>query len=128
LAALHARLAPGGTLVATVPVARRHRVETRHDDVYGLGAPQQGGERFFQRVYDLGTLSRLVEAAPWKSVAFRWFGEREPGWFAEYERRWMRDGLAEIVEDPRHIAERFREYRSWEEMPGDGVCGVVMKR
>jgi len=36
----------------------------------------------------------------------------------------MRLGLRRSVEDPREIADNFREFPSWEAMPGAGVCGI----
>lgn len=129
VASLYERLDPGGTLVLTVPVARAHRVEHRDTDVYGIGSPAEDGRVFFQRVYDERTLGRdLLEAAPWGSVQTSFFGELEPGWFREYERRWMKEGLALTVEDPRFVAERFRRFERWRDMPGDGVCGIALRR
>jgi SAM-dependent methyltransferase len=129
VASLHRRLNPGGALLLTVPVARAFRVEHRDADLYGTRPPQQEGRFFFQRVYDEPTIrERLVGAAPWREVALRWFGETTPGWYAAYERRWRAEGLPFVVDDPRFIAEQFQEYDAWNEMPGDGVCGIVLRK
>jgi len=44
------------------------------------------------------------------------------------EKRWMRDGLAGTVEDAREIVDHYREFRNWEEMPGMGVCGLMIEK
>jgi SAM-dependent methyltransferase len=129
ITAVHRRLEPGGTFLLSVPVARTFRVEYRDADVYGTQPPQRDGRFFFQRVYDEASIAaRLVGAAPWRRAEARWFGETTPGWFAEYERRWSAEGLPFVVEDPRFVAEHFREYPRWADMPGDGVCGLALTR
>ena len=59
-------------------------------------------------------------------VLVRWFGETVKGRFAEYERRWMREGYNCVVDDPREIADFYREFSTWKDMPGKGVCGLTM--
>lgn len=58
----------------------------------------------------------------------RWFGERQPGWIADYERRWMDTSYYCTVRDPVYVATGFREYPSWEAMPGAGLCGIVIEK
>lgn len=129
VAALHALLNPGGELLVSLPVARSFRVERRGEDVYGTRPPEEDGQFFFQRVYDEQSIQRrILDAAPWQRVRIRWFGELTPGWYASYERRWLAEGLPYIVNDPRFIADHFREYPSWREMPGDGVCGIALQK
>jgi SAM-dependent methyltransferase len=129
IANLHRRLAPGGILVVSVPSAREFRTEYRDEDVYGTEPGRKDGRYFFQRVYDERAIrARLVAAAPWRDVQLRWFGETTPGWFTAYERRWAAEGLPFVVDDPRFIAAHFREYGDWSEMPGDGVCGLVLRK
>lgn len=129
LATIHRRLTAGGVLVASVPCARAFRIDYRDGDVYGTRPAQKDGRYFFQRVYDERAIrERLLRAAPWSDAQLRWFGETTPGWFAAYEKRWAAEGLPFIVEDPRFIAEHFRVFPSWRDMPGDGVCGLVLRK
>lgn len=120
-----AALRPGGHLLLTVPVDRKHHDEYRAGDPYGT-QHEDHGRFFFQRLYDEGSArSRLTE--PFRSmrlVTQRWFGEREAGHFVRYEREWIEQGLSRTVEDPREIADHYTEYHSWEDMPGMGVCGL----
>jgi SAM-dependent methyltransferase len=125
IATLYDALAPGGRLVVTVPVDRTAHVERRSGEFYGT----HGGERFFQRFYDEESLrSRLLDVLPRPAAEIRWFGERRAGQWEEYERGWIARGHAVTVDDPRAMTDDWREFSSWEEMPGVGVCGFVVER
>lgn len=126
---MYAALAPGGTLIVTVPVDRHAWDEYRPDDVYAMGiAPGQDGI-FFQRWYDETTIvSRLLDPLGPIDVHVEWFGERVAGRFAEYETDWLRRGRERTVDDPREIADWYSSYRAWGDMPGQGVCGIVLRR
>lgn len=123
-------LKPGGTLALTFPLDRQFRDEYRDRDYYGTqGEPKKGAGVFFQRHYDAAAIQqRLLEPIGLPEHEMRFFGERSPGWFDAYEKRWMKGGLAVTVEDPREIADHYQEYRSWEEMPGQGVCGLKIAK
>jgi len=123
-------LAPGGRLVITVPVDRAHRIERRREDTYSLGVEADaGGDRFFQRVYDRESIRRrLIDAVGRKPSAIRWFGEKVPGTYAAYEEAWRRNGLRETALDAWRIARDYREFPSWERMPGMGVCGLMFEK
>jgi SAM-dependent methyltransferase len=119
----------GGRLVLTFPVDRRYWNEFRDRDYYGTQKPEPIGKYFFQRYYD----KRAIEERIFSSIGIepsivRWFGEKSPGRFATYERRWMREGMNCAVDDPREIAENYREFSTWEEMPGMGICGLMFEK
>lgn len=122
-------LREGGRLILTVPVARSFAEEFRDRDRYGLGQPREDGLYFFQRTYDMEAVrNRLIAPTGERPAVVRWFGEKSPGRYAAYVRRWTREGHACTVEDPREIADHYREFPSWEEMPGMGVCGIVIEK
>lgn len=122
-------LKPGGSLILTVPVDRHHRDEYREENLYGTAAEKRSVEYFFQRVYDRSTLyARLIHHLESPQVTVRWFGEKSPGHYVKYRERWMKYGLRYTVRDPCEIATNFREYHSWQEMPGMGVCGITIIR
>lgn len=120
----------GGRLILTIPVDRVFRDEFRDRDYYGMQAdPSRAGRYFFQHIYDKTAIrERLLGPIGKEPSVIRWFGEISPGRFTDYESRWMRDGLAGTVEDAREIVDHYREFTSWEEMPGMGVCGLMIEK
>jgi len=123
-------LKPGGTLILTFPVDRSFRKEYRDSKYYGMqGETRSGGGYFFQRFYDMSAIrERLLAPIGHPRFVSQFFGEREPGLFAAYEKRWLREGLGVTVNDPREIADNYAEYPSWEDMPGVGVCGLKAEK
>jgi SAM-dependent methyltransferase len=128
--AMYSSLAPGGRLVVTIPVDRHFRLEYRPVDYYGTSGPaEQGGSVFFQRLYDQRAIEhRITAAVGCAPTSVGWFGERVAGTFVNYEREWMRQGLDATIEDPRRIADDYREYPDWESMPGVGVCALAFDK
>lgn len=126
---LFAALRPGGRLILTVPVDQRDWEEFRAPDaaLRGEGAP--GEAQFFQRFYTAEAIERRLLAPLGRRPArVAWFGEREAGRFQEYVARWRAEGPAVTVEDPREIADRYRYFDSWAEMPGVGVCALLLEK
>jgi hypothetical protein len=122
-------LSDGGRLIITVPVDRAFWTEYRDHDYYGTQDQKIKGKFFFQNIYDKNAIwERLVAPIGREPEGVRWFGETLPGRFAEYQQRWMRDGYNCTVNDPREITDYYREFSSWEEMPGIGVCGLMFKK
>jgi hypothetical protein len=123
-------LKEGGTLILTVPVDRRFWSEYRDKDYYGTqGRSAERGKYFFQHFYDKAAIQeRLLFSIEQQPKIMRWFGETSPGRFHEYIQSWIREGYDCIVEDPREIVGNYREFASWEEMPGVGVCGLAIKK
>jgi SAM-dependent methyltransferase len=119
---------PGGRLIVTVPVDRKPWDEYRTQRYYGgeQSPPNDSRSFFFQRWYDETTLRSYWAELGVKPAVVRWFGEREAGHFASYEQRWIESGLAVAVDDPREIVDHYREFPSWKEMVGQGVCGFTL--
>lgn len=127
---MYGALRPGGRLIVTVPVDRRFWHEYRDRAYYGLhDVRTPSGKYFFQRFYDEAQLrSRLIEPLGREPTVLGWFGERVAGTFHAYVRRWMEGGLDATIEDPRRIADDYDTYESWADMPGFGVCGMVIDK
>lgn len=126
---MYGSLRRGGRLILTVPVDRSFRDEHRDGSYYGTRPESSDGRYFFQRLYDRAAVwERLVAPVSEEPKVLRWFGETCAGRFAEYERRWMREGHRCTVEDPREIAGHYQEFASWEDMPGMGVCGLMIEK
>jgi SAM-dependent methyltransferase len=126
---LYRAIRPGGRLILTVPVDRRAHNEFRRGRYFAGGAPDDEEARFFQRWYDEPTLrERLVAPTGGAVSLMRWFGETTPGRFAEHEAAWQARGHLVTVDDPREIADHYREYPNWDTMPGVGVCGILFEK
>lgn len=123
------RLEPGGRLIVTVPTETRYQEWLRGARCYDTQAPRPDGLYFYARFYDLAAIrERLIEAVGVEPGVVRWFGERTPGRFMAYERCWRRQGYRLGCSDPREVADHYREFATWEEMPGVGICGLMFQR
>ena len=119
----------GGVLIITVPVDRVFWNEYREYDYYGMQSQTISGKYFFQRWYDKNAIwERLVDTIGLEPRMVRWFGETEPGSFVNHQERWMRQGHNCTVDDPQEITDHYRDFPSWEEMPGKGVCGLMFEK
>jgi hypothetical protein len=126
---LYNLLAPGGRLILTIPVDRKYWLEYRDRDDYGTQPTTEDGRVFSQRNYDASAINdRIFAVVQQTPSALRWFGETRPGSFAKHEARCIRLGLRQSVLDPKEIVDNWREYESWEDMPGWGVCGIVIDK
>lgn len=122
-------LRPGGRLMLTVPVDRTCWDEYRPCDYYGTQPRGGDGLFFFQRFYDASTLrDRIISSIGREPSVVRFWGEKIRGHFLDYIDRWREIGFRVTVDDPRVFAENYREYESWEEMPGVGVCGMMFEK
>lgn len=122
-------LAYGGRLILTVPVDRTYWEEYRDADPYSTQAEAASGKYFFQRYYDEDAIhTRLLAPIGQHPKVIQWFGERTPGHFRAYEKRWQQEGLECTVDDPCEIADYYQDYPSWKAMPGIGVCGLVIEK
>jgi len=124
------RLAPGGRLIITVPIDRKAWTEYRDQDCYGTQAGRRIADGvFFQRWYDEAAIqSRIIRPIGTAPVARGYYGERVPGHFHDYHRRWLAEGLATTVHDPAMMVQHYREFPSAADMPGCGVTGLVFEK
>lgn len=122
-------VAPGGTLLVTVPVDREFRLEHSTFPQYPTQPREPDGMFFFQRFYDARALQeRLVAPLGLAPTVIRWFGERSAGGWNRYRSRCDAWGLIPHVTDPVWMMRQFREYPSWSVMPGLGIAGLVFAK
>lgn len=123
-------LTTGGRLILTVPVDRTFWDEYRAEGYYGIAAHHvKNGNYFFQHFYDKSAIwDRLLAPIGKEPQIVRWFGETSPGRFMEYTERWIREGNACTVDSPKEIVDHYREFATYEEMPGIGVCGLLIEK
>lgn len=128
-AMMYRALAPGGRLILTVPVDREFWLEYRDRDEYGTQSVTEDGRIFFQRNYNGRAIDeRLISSVGQSPSVLRWFGETRSGAFRKHEERCTRRGLRGSVLDPKEMVDNWREYEFWEDMPGWGVCGIVIDK
>ena len=129
VAMMYNLLVPGGRLIVTIPVDRRYWLEYRGSDYYGTQPTAEDGRVFFQRNYDANAINeRLINPVKRRPSVTRWFGEIHAGTFTKHEERSMRYGLRGCILDPKEMVDNWREYESWKDMPGWGVCGIVIDK
>lgn len=121
-------LKPGGKLVLTFPVKKDFYEEYRSNDVYQLDSDSKDGKYFFQRFYDEKELNdRLLNKISNFTITDKEiFGEKQAGFFSEYEKRWLSVKHFETVKDPYYIATQFKYFNSIDELPGIGVLGITL--
>ena len=122
-------LKPGGRLILTFPVDRKFWVERRDYNYYGIDKKQGDLKNFFQRVYDKDAIwERLLRPINKEPSLIQWFGETAPGRFLKHQARWMAEGRNFTVNDPKEIADHYKAFPEWEDMPGMGVCGLMIEK
>ncbi|MCL5961619.1 MAG: hypothetical protein M1358_20300 [Chloroflexi bacterium] len=98
-------------------------------DEYGTQGEASLGRYFFQRFYDETAIrSRLLCPIDQEPSTIRWFGETSAGRLTDYEQRWIRKGRWCTVDDPREIADNYWQFSTYEEMPGVGLCALMIEK
>jgi len=130
IAWMYQALKPGGRLILTVPVDRVFRDEYRAVYPYNLRqTPDVSGRFFFQHLYDITAIrKRLLEPQGIMPTVTRWFGETVPGRLSSFLARWQREGIACSIDSPSEIVRYYREYDTYEKMPGMGICGIMIEK
>jgi hypothetical protein len=123
LAAIWAAVRRGGSLVLTVPCAKRAFDEYVDFDEYQLGVPEDAGFVFGQRFYDERLLEQRIFSICGRPVRRALFGEREPGAFIA-DRARKNTGAVAPEREPYEVARSYREYESIGAMPGWGVVAL----
>lgn len=122
-------LKPGGRLILTTHVIKKYRTEYRDKNQYGIANKKYGKKYFFQRMYDKTSLQkRIIDSIGRKPEVIKIFGEKTNGWFDNYIRRWIMNGIKETVYDPWYAITQFKNYNSIHELPGVGIIGLVFEK
>jgi SAM-dependent methyltransferase len=129
LRALWSLLKPGGKLVLTVPAMAEACDQFIDENEYGVLQPGDDGWVFWQRYYDAALLDERVFSVLGKPTAQRIYGEKVKGSFAanaEQKRR-LRAAYP-FWKEPWMMADEYREFRSIDELPGEGCVGLEFKK
>lgn len=121
-------LKPGGTMLITVPCARRASEEYTNLDEYGLFATSNDGFVYWQRYYDAAALAARIWSVTGTPDHMVIFGEKAPG---SYDRNVMRKRVSADYPywyEPLMMAREYRVFASLDELPGMGVVGMTFTK
>ena len=126
-------LKPGGKLIITTNVMRKGRTEYRHQDQYELGLKTHRGKYFFQRIYSEEQLYKnIIKPLGMSPMNIEILGEIKKGWFDNYINHWnkfpIKESIKKTVYDPWYMLTKFKTFRSFADLPGVGVIGLVFKK
>jgi predicted SAM-dependent methyltransferase len=124
LAELRRLLAPGGTLLLTVPCAAVGYDQYRDYDEYNLAQPSQDGRYFFQRFYDTASLRDRIFSVLGEPRHVTVYGEREPGYFGRNAQQKMRGLPYPFWRESYMMGRHFQVYPSIDALPGEGVVAM----
>jgi SAM-dependent methyltransferase len=117
-------LAPGATLLLTLPCAAAGYDQFRDYDEYRLSAPDADGRYFFQRFYDVPSLHDRVFPVLGEPSQMVVYGEREPGYFGRNAQQKMRGLPYPFWREGYMMGRHFRIYPSIDDLPGEGVVAL----
>ena len=117
-------LAPGGTLLLTLPCAAQAYDQFRDYDEYNLASPDSEGRYFFQRFYDAASLRDRVFSALGEPRHVTVYGEREPGYFGRNAQQKMRGLPYPFWREGYMMGRHFQIYPSIDALPGEGVVAL----
>jgi len=124
LAEVRRLLAPGGTLLLTLPCAASGYDQYRDYDEYNLSRPDADGRYFFQRFYDAASLRERVFSVLGEPRLMTVYGEREPGYFGRNAQQKMRGLPYPFWREPYMMGRQFQIYPSIDALPGEGIVAL----
>jgi SAM-dependent methyltransferase len=124
LAAVKRLLAPGGTLLLTLPCTATGYDQFRDYDEFNLSKPDSHGRYFFQRFYDASSLRDRICAVLGEPGHMTVYGENEPGYFGRNAQQKLRGLPYPFWREGYMMGRHFRIYPSIDALPGEGVVAL----
>jgi SAM-dependent methyltransferase len=124
LSAVKRLIAPGGTLLLTLPCTAAGYDQYRDFDEYNLSTPDEKGRYFFQRFYDASSLRQRVFSVLGEPREMTVYGEREPGFFGRNAQQKMRGLPYPFWREGYMMGRNFQEYATIDALPGEGVVAM----
>jgi hypothetical protein len=124
LARVRSLLAPGGTLLLTLPCTAAGYDQFRDYDEYNLAKPDAQGRYFFQRFYDTSSLRDRVFSILGEPRQMTVYGESEPGYFGRNAQQKMKGLPYPFWREGYMMGRHFRTYPSIDALPGEGVAAL----
>jgi len=118
----------GGLIILSFPVKPEFTNEYRNINYYERNQnSEKNGKYFFQRFYDEESIKkRIVGHFDIVESDRRYWAETPIGWFEDYERKWMKEGLNQIVHDPEFMSKHFIATGSNHPMNSMGICCMTL--
>lgn len=118
----------GGMLILTFPVDKNYWIEYSNTRQYSLQPEVEPYGYFFQRWYSEEQIEkRLNDSINQKPFIKKYYGEVKNGWFNKY-RKVSNMLLTHNALDVLKMKNHFRQYNSYIEMRGLGICCLVYRK
>ena len=119
---------PGGRIILSFPVKPEFMNEYREINHYNQNQnSRKDGTFFFQRFYDLDSISERILSQPDIIEEERQYWTETPvGWFEDYEKKWINEGLKQTVSDPELMSKHFTAAGSNHPKDRMGVCCMTL--
>jgi SAM-dependent methyltransferase len=124
LATVKQLLAPGGSLLLTLPCTAVGYDQFRDFDEYNRSHPDSQGRYFFQRFYDAASLRDRVFSVLGEPRQTTVYGESEPGYFGRNAQRKMQGFPYPFWREGYMMGRHFQVYPSIDALPGEGVVAL----
>ena len=121
-------LAPGGSLLLTLPCTAAGYDQYRDYDEYNLARPDSEGRFFFQRFYDVSSLRERVLSILGEPSQMTVYGESEPGYFGRNAQQKMKGLPYPFWREGYMMGRHFQIYSSIDALPGEGVIALEFER
>lgn len=119
---------PDGRIILSFPVKPEFTNEYREINHYNRNQhSEKNGRFFFQRFYDSDSISkRILSHSGIVEEGRQYWSETPAGWFEDYERKWMGEGLKQTVHDPELMSKHFIATGSNHPMDRMGICCITL--
>ena len=118
-------LKPGGTLVLTVPCMARASEQFIDRNDWGVLEADEDGQVFWQRYYDQTLLEQRIFNIIGAPERISVFGETVAGAFLANATSKRANPYYPYWREPYMVAREYRYFSSVDELPGEGVIGMV---
>ena len=118
-------LKPGGILVLTVPCMARSSEQFIDRNEWGVLEGDKDGQIFWQRYYDQTLLEQRIFSVIGAPQRLSVFGETVAGTFLANATSKRADPYYPYWREPYMVASEYEYFSSVDELPGEGVIGMV---
>jgi SAM-dependent methyltransferase len=118
---------PGGQIILSFPVRPKFVNEYRDKNLYNRKQDSENGKYFFQRYYDSDSIRDRILSCPGIIEAERqYWAETPAGWFEDYEKKWISEGLKQTSRDPELMSKHFKCTGTVHPADCMGICCMTL--